>query len=285
MIVGSQADAYYRALECGAKTEAEKLGVDLTLDGPKSFDTSQQVPIVNGAVAKKPDAILIAPTGATALFAPLKAASAQGTKIVTVDTELADTSIVSSAVVADFEKEGAMGADSLNELLGGHGKILAIFSPPGVTTSDLGRKGFEAKIKDYPELEVASVQFSNGDPGKSASIVSAAFARYPDLSAVYVFNGGDLEGVVTAVKEAHKSGDVKVLSNDAQPFQVDLLREGAVSELILPKPYDIGVAAVQQAVNALNDEPVEKRVVTDITLATPQTMDDPDVSKYFFNAC
>lgn len=154
-----------------------------------------------------------------------------------------------------------------------------------MTTSDLGRKGFEAKIKDYPELEVASVQFSNGDPGKSASIVSAAFARYPDLSAVYVFNGGDLEGVVTAVKEAHKSGDVKVLSNDAQPFQVDLLREGAVSELILPKPYDIGVAAVQQAVNALNDEPVEKRVVTDITLATPQTMDDPDVSKYFFNAC
>ena len=41
---------------------------------PKKWNPSEQVQILNAMIAKRPDAILIAPTDKTQLIAPLKAA-------------------------------------------------------------------------------------------------------------------------------------------------------------------------------------------------------------------
>jgi len=285
LVVGSQADVYYRSLECGAKTEAKKLGVDLTVQGPKTFDTTQQTTVLQGVVARQPKAIMIAPTDSKALFTPLKQAKQSGTKIITVDTQLADESIVSSAVTADWHAVGTTGADEVNKLTGGKGTVLAIFSPPGVSTSDLGRVAFQAQMKKYPGIKLLPIQFSEGETGKSASIVSATLARYPDLSAVYTYNGNDLEGVASSLKEAGKSESVATLSGDAQPFQVQLLKNGGVSALILVKPYDIGVQAVQQAVKAVEGDPTTKLIKVGDLVATKARMNDKSVSTYFYKAC
>lgn len=285
VIVGNESDAFYRALECGAKTEARKDGLKIDLQGPKAFDPSQQVPVVNSVAAKRPDALLVAPTDSKALYAPLAQIAQNGSKLVTVDTVLENTDIVTSAVGSDYEQAGVLGAQQLNKLLGGKGKVLLISSPPGVSTSDLSRKGFTTELKKYPGLQLVSTQFSQGDPGKSANLTSATLARHPDLAGVFTFNGGDAEGVVTALREAGKTKQVKFISGDAQPFQVEELKKGEVTALIAHKPYDIGVQGVEQAAAALGGDPVQKTVKTSLVVVTRQNVNDPNVSRYLYKAC
>ena len=88
LIAGVKGDEFYITMNCGAQAEAKKQGVTLDFQGPDQFDPTLQTPIVNGVIAKKPDAILIAPTDAKAMYVPIKQAADAGIKIVLVDTTL-----------------------------------------------------------------------------------------------------------------------------------------------------------------------------------------------------
>ncbi|MCE7002160.1 ABC transporter substrate-binding protein [Kibdelosporangium philippinense] len=285
LIVGNQGDDFYKAMECGAKAAAARLGVRLDPQGPRAFDTSLQVQIVNSVAAKRPNALLIAPTDDTALYPPLQQIHAEDTKIVTVDTTLKNRDIVSAAVGSDYVQLGAEAAKRLNALVNGRGKILVIASPPGVTTSDLSRQGLTDALVRYPGLELVPTQFSGGDAAKSASLVAATLSVHPDLAAVFTLNGGDAQGVVTALREAGKQNQVKFISGDAQPFQVDELKKGEVAELLLHKPFEIGEKGVEQALAAVRGQPVQPESTTSIVVATAANVDDPDVAKYLYRPC
>jgi ribose transport system substrate-binding protein len=285
LIVGNEGDDFYKAMECGAKAAAQRHGVRLDLQGPRAFDTSLQVQVVNSVAAKHPDAVLIAPTDDTALYPPLQQIHAAGTKIVTVDTTLKNKAIVTAAVGSDYVQLGAEAAKELDTLLRGQGKIMVIASPPGVTTSDLSRTGLADALARYPGLQLVSTQFSGGDAAKSASLVAATLSVHPDLAAVFTINGGDAQGVVTALREAGKQNQVKFISGDAQPFQVDELKQGEVAELLLHKPFEIGEQGVEQAVAALKGQPVRSESTTSIMVATAANVDDPEIARYLYRPC
>ena len=88
-------------MQCGAQEAAKAAGATLDVAAPDEFDASLQTPVVNAVVAKKPDAILVAPTDTKAMIPPLTQAKAAGIKLVFVDTttengaELAESEIAS----------------------------------------------------------------------------------------------------------------------------------------------------------------------------------------------
>src|SRR3954452_16805412 len=75
---GVKGDEFYLTMNCGAQAAAKAAGVSLDFQGPDQFDASLQTPIVNAVAAKKPDAVLIAPTDTKAMYAPIKQLSQNG---------------------------------------------------------------------------------------------------------------------------------------------------------------------------------------------------------------
>jgi ribose transport system substrate-binding protein len=73
LVAGIASDAFYLTMKKGAQAAAKKLGnVKIVFTGsPAAFSPNTQIPFLNGAIARKPDAILIAPTDKTALIAPI----------------------------------------------------------------------------------------------------------------------------------------------------------------------------------------------------------------------
>ena len=73
LVAGIASDPFYLTMKKGAEAEAAKLGVKLIFTGsPKAFSPPTQIPYLNAAIARHPDAILIAPTDKTALIAPIQ---------------------------------------------------------------------------------------------------------------------------------------------------------------------------------------------------------------------
>lgn len=271
-IPGVSGDSFYITMQCGIQAEARKFGMTVDTQAPQSFDPSLQTPIVNAAAAKHPDAILVAPTDATAMLPPLLRAKQAGSAIGLVDTTLEDTSIATTAVSTDNTAAGAAAADALAKLIGEKGKVLVIAFQAGASTSDQRQHGFEDELKKYPGIQDVGAQINNNDPAKAASIVSATLAAHPDLAGIFATNQFAAQGAATGLRNSAKAGEVKIVGFDAGPVQVEQLQQGVVQALIAQQPYQIGVAAVDQIANGLTGKPVTKTIPSGTVTITRDTL-------------
>lgn len=285
LVQGLAGEEFYETMACGAKAKAEELGVALDVQGPQKFDPTLQTPIVNSVVASKPDALLIAPTDVKAMIAPLTQARQQGIKIILVDTVVEDPSIGLSRISTDNVKGGAAAATALAEQIGDKGKVLVISTDPGVSTVDARIKGFEEEIKAaHPGITDLGVQYSHNDVGEASRIVNAALAKDPDLAGVFAANLNSATGAGSALQQAGKLGQVKMVGFDAGPAQVKQLKDGVVQALVAQLPADIGAKGVEQAVAAVKGQQVTPSLPTDATIVTAENVDRPEIQKVLYKA-
>ena len=150
VVLGVKGSPFYQALACGAKAKAKELGLALTVSAPDQFAADSQIPVVNAIAATTPAVAVIVPTDAKALIAPMKQLADRGTKIVTVDQTIEDSSFVQTQILTDNAQGGRLAADAINALLDGKGEVLVITQPPGSAAQDARTTGFEEELKKYP---------------------------------------------------------------------------------------------------------------------------------------
>jgi ribose transport system substrate-binding protein len=285
LIQGVKGDQFYVTMQCGVQEAAKAAGATLDVTAPDEFDASLQTPVVNAVVAKKPDAILIAPTDTQAMIPPLTQAKAAGIKLIFVDTTTENgAELAESEIASDNEEGGREAARTLAEQTGGKGSVLVINVKPGISTTDARAKGFEEEIKKTPGLKYIGQEYSNDKPDIAASKATAALAAHPDLVGIFGTNLFSAEGAATGLRSAGASKKVKIVGFDAGPKQVEDLEQGIVQALIAQKPADIGKAGVEQAIAALKGEPVQKKIGTGFVVVTKQNMNDPDVKPFLYKS-
>jgi ribose transport system substrate-binding protein len=277
LIAGVKGDEFYITMNCGAQAKAKELGVTLDFQGPQEFDAAQQTPIVNAVAAKKPDAVLIAPTDTKALYAPIKQLADAGTKIVLVDTTLEQPDMAVSQIASDNEAGGKTAAEALAKLIGGKGKVFVVNVKPGISTTDAREKGFVAGAK-AAGLDYVGREYSNDKPEEAAAKTKAALQKNPDLKGIFGTNLFSAEGAASGVREA--GAKVKIVGFDAGPKQVKDLEDGTVQALIAQKPADIGSQGVEQAFNALEGKPTTKKIGTESTTITKDNLSDSQDALY-----
>jgi len=283
LIPGVANDAYYGSVACGVQAAAKASSSTVDVQAPKSFSPTDQIPILQAVIAKKPDVIIIAPTDSKALYAPLKQATSQGIKVVLVDTTLEDPSLAEAQVSSDNIEAGKTAAAKLIELLGDKaGSVLTVNLSAGVTTTDDRFKGFAEGLKAAPQLKDLGQQYSNNSVQTASSIVSATVAANPDLVGIFSTAAFNTEGAVAALRAA-KDDKVTIVGFDANPPGVKQIQDGEVAAQVVLKPYDEGVAAGEQAVNALTGKPVTKVISTGAVVATKENLASPEVTKYLYS--
>ena len=280
LIAGVKGDEFYVTMNCGAQAEAKKNNVSLDFQGPDEFDASQQTPIVNAVSAKKPDAVLIAPTDTQALYAPIKQLASNGSKVVLVDTTLDKPDMAVSQIASNNLEGGRAAASELLKLTGGSGKYLVINVKPGISTTDQRAQGFEEGLKGKSGVQYLGQQYNNDDPAKAASIVTATLAKHPDLKGIFATNLFGAEGAATGLRQAGKFGQVKVVGFDAGPQQVQALKQGVVQALIAQQPSEIGKLGVDQALAALKGQPTKPKIGTGFTVLTKQNLSQNQGAEY-----
>jgi ribose transport system substrate-binding protein len=279
LIAGVKGDEFYITMNCGAQAEARKLGVNLNFQGPDKFAPDLQTPIVNAVAAKKPDAVLVAPTDTKAMFAPIKQLADNGSKVVLVDTTLDQPSLAVSQIASDNEGGGRVAAQTLSKLIGGKGKVFVVNVKPGISTTDARGKGFQEGAKSLG-LQYVGQQFDDDDPAKAAAIVKSVLARNRDLKGIFATNLFSAEGAATGIREAGKQNQVKIVGFDAGPKQVQDLKQGIVQALIAQKPADIGAQGVQQAYAALTGKPTKKQIGTGFVSLTKDNLAENQGAAY-----
>jgi ribose transport system substrate-binding protein len=280
LVVGTKSDDFYVTMECGAEAEAKALGVNLTVTGPADFSASEQAPILNAVEVSKPDALIVAPTDSSALNPELSRISAEGVKLVFVDTTTTDPSIAVSHITSNNVQGGELAAENLGAEIGGKGTIAVIDVNPGISTTDQRIQGFDQEMKaKYPNITVLSTQYDNDSSSTAASQVAGDITAHPNLSGVFATNVLSAEGAATGVQHAGRSGKVKVATFDADPQQMQALKQNVIQLAVAQSPYLEGQDGVEQAVDALTGKPVTANIGTPLVAITQQNQNEPSIQK------
>src|SRR5262245_33955621 len=136
LVAGIASAAFYLTMNKGAQAEAKKLGASVQFTGsPEAFSPPTQIPFLTAAIAKKPDAILIAPTDKSALIAPIQRAIDAGIPVITVDTFITKNIAVTN-VSTDNLAGGRAAADALVKAIGGSGGVAGHGVHPRLSPTD-----------------------------------------------------------------------------------------------------------------------------------------------------
>ncbi len=267
-IEGVAGDGFYVTMGCGIQAEAKKYGLTVNIQGPAQFDSTLQNPIIQSVTAAHPDALLIAPDDVTASRAPIAATIAAGIKVGLVDTSLTDTSGTFTQISSDNLAGGAAAFNAVKQLVPGGGQVFVVNTKPGISTTDQRTAGFAAAAKADSKFSYVGVQYDNDTAALAAQVTLAELQKNPGIVAIFATNLFSAEGAATGIRQAGKSGKVKVIGFDAEPDEITALQQGTVQALIAQQPYTIGTDAVDQAVNALEGKPVTAKIGTSSTIIT-----------------
>jgi ribose transport system substrate-binding protein len=278
LVLGVKGSPFYEALACGAKAKAKELGLELTVSAGDQFAADSQIPVVNAVAATKPAVAVIVPTDMQALVGPMKQIDGMGTKVITVDQTIADTSFVKTQILTDNEAGGKLAADAMNDLLGGKGKVLVITQPPGSAAQDARTTGFEEELKKYPGIKYLGPQYQSDDPQKAAEIVTSTLSAHPDLAGIFSTNDQGAIGAITGLKQAGANGKVKVVAYDSATAEVNALKNGTIQALIAQNPKQEGEVAMEIADKLIAGKEVDKLTLTEI--ATIKAGEDAKADQY-----
>jgi ribose transport system substrate-binding protein len=293
LIPGLTTDAFYITMRKGAQAAADALGVNLVFQGAPDFNPVTQVPVLDAVIARKPDAILIAPTDKTQLVQPLKKAFDAGISVITVDTFIGtgryqtgsgDADFPLSYVASDNLLGGAIAARALAKAIGDSGKVYVSNVKPGISTTDQREEGFKTELKaNHPNITVLETQFNDNDANKAASQLQGVLARNSDLKGVFGANLFSALGAANGVKQGGMSGKIRVVAFDAPTSIIDNISSGLVDLAIAQHPAEIGYYGVMSAFAHLTGQSIPVSIGTGFTVIDKSNMSDPNVKKFIYS--
>ncbi len=274
---------FWQAVKSGAEKAAKDFNVEITFEGPESESmVDKQVEMVQAALDKKPAALCLAALDSKALIPQLEKAKAANIPVIGFDSGVDSDIPVATAATNNIAAAG-LAADKMAELIGGSGEVAVIVHDQTSRTGIDRRDGFLNRIKEkYPNITVVDVQYGGGDHLKSTDLAKAIIQAHPNLKGFFGANEGSIIGVLNAVKELKKEGQIVVIGYDSGKQQMDAIRAGIEAGAITQDPIGIGYKCVEAAVKAIKGEKVEKNIDTGFHWYDKTNIDSPEIKPLLY---
>jgi ribose transport system substrate-binding protein len=201
--------------------------VTLNADNKTDLQQSQMNDVIN----LKPKAIVLAAVDFNALQPSIEKARAAGIPVMIFDRQITATPTDFTSVAGTVEI-GYVAAGEIQRLLkekngAVKGKILQVLGDPADPyTLDI-QKGFEERMKEFPDAQIISLPAMQWEASNAGTIVADQLIANPDIDLIFV-HAAHLAVAAVASLEAKgkKPGDVMLVSSNGAPVGLDLIRKG-----------------------------------------------------------
>jgi ribose transport system substrate-binding protein len=274
---------FWQAVKLGAETAATDLNVDITFEGPENeSQVDKQIEMLQTALDKNPSAICLAALDSKAAIPLLEKAKAANIPVIGFDSGVDSDIPVTTAATDNLAAAGAA-ADKMAELIGGEGEVAVIVHDQTSRTGIDRRDGFLNRMEEaYPNITVVDVQYGGGDHLKSTDLAKAIIQAHPNIKGFFGANEGSIIGVLNAVTELGKEGELVVIGYDSGQQQMDAIRSGVEAGAITQDPIGIGYKCVEAAVKAINGETLPTTIDTGFHWYDKTNIDSEEIAPLLY---
>lgn len=241
--------------------------IDYTVNAPTSeSDVDTQIAQVEDAITTGAEALIVAPTDASALNPTFDRAKEAGIPVLIIDSNTTWPDKL-TFIGTDNVAGGRLAGQYLCDQIGSTGKV-AIITGQETAASIADRVQGAQEAFDACGLEV--VAKINGEHSREGGLraMEDILASNPDVPGVFCINDNEALGAVEALKAAGKMADVKLVGFDANPDAITSILAGDMSATIAQAPANMGRFGVAWSMNYLMGLEVPPLIDTGTTLVT-----------------
>jgi rhamnose transport system substrate-binding protein len=236
---------YYVAMEEGADRAAEALGVEYVQQGPTSTNAADQLRIFESFVNQGFDVIAISPLDEETLRPAITRAIDQGIIVLTSDADAPGSGrqfFVAQALDQDL---GYTLLDEMVSRIGETGKIAIVSDSPTIQSMQNWIAAVQERAEtSYPEIEIVSVDHTDGTAERAYQFATDAMTRNPDLNAILGMASTTCPGIAQAVEAAGVVGEVLTAGYCSPNTARAYIESGAMPFSVLWNPADLGYLTV-----------------------------------------
>jgi ribose transport system substrate-binding protein len=286
LLTKATTNPFFQEMEEGARRAARELGVVLLSLGVALERAVEDQNAQIARVAREGvDAIVVAPAHSVRVVPALAKAQQKGIVVVNVDTRLDPEAVkeaglrVAAYVGADNERGAFMVTRhlirALREKKPGKReyKISMLEGGRGVSNAEIRKQGFYRAAAAAPDVSTVEPRTAKWDTMRAADVFVEMLQDHPDLDGLFCANDMMALGVIRAIQEQNKEGEVLVASYDNLDAAQAEMRRGNLEATLEQHPEKMGELAVRHAVKALRGESVPAETLVDLQLVTLQSLD------------
>lgn len=269
---------FFQAMEDGINAQAEEDSVSVTVQAAQSItDTTGQSDKLSALAQQDYDCFVVNPISGSNLVNGLARIAAQDIPIVNIDSPVdADAAAeadvdLTTYIGTDNTEAGGKAGDAMVEAVGS-GEVALIGGISGDVTSGARLDGFTRSVEGT--LDIVQTTAADWERQKALTAATTIMQKNPDLKGFFAANDDMGLGIVQAVKNAGKAGEVVVISVDGNEDALEAVKSGDLYATVAQYPYAIGQLGVQACEKAVAGEDVPEEITSPTALVTKDKASD-----------
>ncbi len=251
----AKGNAYFLSVKAGAEKAAKELNVELLFDGPTDTNAAKQNEIVENWITLGVDVIAVAAENKEGISTALRKAQKSGTKVITYDADaLPDArSFFVNQATPEGIGQGLM--DEAARLMNNEGELAIITATLTAANQREWMKHIEARLKStYPNITLVAVRPCDDLKDRAQSEATALMSANPNLKLIMAICTPGVPGAAEAVKQAGKTGKVKVIGLGLPNENKRYVHEGVTESVILWNTMDLGYLTIYAGTALAKDQ-------------------------------
>jgi ABC-type sugar transport system substrate-binding protein len=249
----SKGNAYFISCKAGADEAAKELGAELLFDGPTEPDPAKQNEIIENWITLGVDVIAAACENKEGISTALKKAKEKGIKVITYDSDAnpdARDFFVNQATPQGIAQTLM---DEAARLTDSEGEFAIITASLTAANMNEWRKNIEARLAEkYPKMKLVDTKPCDDLKDKAQAEATNLLSANPNLKLIMAICSPAVPGAAEAVKQAGKTGAVKVIGLGLPSENRKYVHEGVTQSVVLWKTKDLGYLTIKAAADLAN---------------------------------
>ena len=251
---GGPGDPFWATVIKGVKAAGDLLGVKAVYMGPEKYSIKKLIDMLEGVIAKKPDAIIVTITAYKALDEPLRRAIKMGIPVFAVNVydprpEGERIPYLGYLGQDDYEAGLALAENTIRVFKERFGRLpkrmLVGIEEPGHIGLEMRAKGAK-EIGDKYGVPVEKLDITT-DPTKAIEIVKAYLKKHPDTEVIMTLGPLGAHPMIKFIEEEGLKGKVYHATCDVDSTIVEGIKKDITLVAISQQPFAQGFLSVVSA--------------------------------------
>lgn len=272
---------FWRVVEQGTTVAAEEFNVYCNVTAPKKeSDIEGQIRLMEEAIARRPDAIILASCDYELLVPVCKKAVESGIVLVTMDSDV-NYEGRSCFIGTDNYAMGKMLASIVDGEVAPDKKIGVMAHVEHTTTAVERRRGLVENLKDA-DTRLVALDYCDGSEELSRERTKAMLSAHPEIECMVGLNESSALGVTNAIVDLGKEGQISSIACDSSQKQIEFMERGVIQAFVVQNPFNMGYLSVQNTLRILRGEIVPPVIHTECTIIRKEDLYKKENQKLIF---
>ncbi|HEY9023096.1 MAG TPA: ABC transporter substrate-binding protein [Burkholderiaceae bacterium] len=286
VIVKTTNSTFWQNVNKGASAAIKEVpGRTMTFSGPASESAiAEEVNLVENAVNRHVDAIVLAASDPDALVPAIKKAWEAKIPVILIDSMVSDAGkpYYQSFLATDNKLAGELCAKQLIAKVGTTGKV-AIMSYVAGAGSEVGRVGgFKDYLAAHSKLQIVGPFYSQSQMATALNQTTDVLASNADLKGIFGANEPTAVGMGRALVQSGKAGKVVAIGFDGNEDLQKFVKDGTLDATAVQGSYQMGYLGVKTAADVLSGKKVPKTLDTGVVMVTKSNIDTPQARNVLY---